>query len=84
VRLSSGTHELIENITDTGYEPPGEQAYVTIDLFDAANHSLVWHGVAVSDAEPLTINVGQLEVGAVTAIAPVPAQTSPASSVAQN
>jgi len=84
VRLSSGTHELIENITDTGYEPPGEQAYVTIDLFDAANHSLIWHGVAVSDAEPLTINVGQLQVGALTAIAAVPVQTSPASSVAQN
>jgi len=85
VRLSSGTHELIENVTDTGgYEPPGEEAYVTIDLFDTANHSLVWHSVAVSDAEPLTINVGQLQVGAMTAVAAVPPQTSPASSVAQN
>jgi Domain of unknown function (DUF4136) len=84
VRLSSGTHELIESITDIGYEPAGEEAYVTIDLFDTANRSLVWHSVAVSDAEPLRIDVGQLQVRALTAIAAVPAQTSPASSVAQN
>jgi hypothetical protein len=85
VRLSSGTHELIENITDTGgYQPAGEEAYVTIDLFDTVNRSLVWHSIAVSDAEPLSIDVGQLQVGALTAIAAVPAQTSPASSVARN
>jgi hypothetical protein len=84
VRLSSGTHELIENITDTGVEPRGEEAYVTIDLFDAANHTQVWHGVAVSNAEPLTIDVARLQGSVMTAIAAVPAQTSSTSSVAAN
>jgi hypothetical protein len=84
VRLSSGTHELLANSTDTGYEPAGEEAYVSIDIFDAANHSIVWHGVAVSDAEPLTIDIAQLQVSVLTAIAAVPPQPYPASSVAQN
>ncbi|HEV3194133.1 MAG TPA: DUF4136 domain-containing protein [Polyangiaceae bacterium] len=84
VRLSSGTQEVLANSTDTGYEPAGEEAYVSIDIFDAANHSVVWHGVAVSDADPLTIDVAQLQVGALTAIAAIPPQTSPAPSVAQN
>ncbi len=84
VRLSSGTHELLESITETGYEPAGEEAYVAIDLFDAANHTQVWHGGAVSDAEPLTIDVAQLQGTVLTAIAAVPAQTSSTSSVAAN
>jgi hypothetical protein len=85
VRLSSGTHEVLANVTDTGgNQPASEEAYVSIDLFDAANHSVVWHGVAVSNAQPLTIDVAQLQVGALTAIAAVPAQTPSTSSVAAN
>jgi Domain of unknown function (DUF4136) len=84
VRLSSGTHELIESKTDTGIEAPGEEAYVTIDLFDAANHTQVWHGVAISNAERLTIDVAQLQGTVLTAIAAVPAQMSSTSSVAAN
>jgi Domain of unknown function (DUF4136) len=83
VRLSSGTHEALANVTDTGYEPASEEAYVSIDLLDAANHSVVWHGVALSNAEPLRIDAAQLQVGALTAIAAVPTQTS-TSSVAAN
>jgi hypothetical protein len=84
VRLSSGTHELMWGGIETGYEPPGEEAYVTIDLFDAANHTNIWRGVAVSDAEPLTIDVAQLQVGALSAVAAIPAQSSPTASVAEN
>jgi hypothetical protein len=84
VRLSSGTHAVLANSTDTGYEPAGEEAFVSIDLFDAANHSIVWHGVAVSNAEPLTLDLAQLQVGVLTAIAAVPAQTSSTSPVAAN
>jgi len=84
VRLSSGTHDVLANITDTGYEPASEEAYVSIDLFDAANHSVLWHGVALSSAEPLKIDIAKLQVGAMTAIAAVPAQTSSTSSVAAN
>jgi hypothetical protein len=85
VRLSSGTRELLLGDPDTGYPLPySEEANVTIDLFDAANGSHVWHGVAIADADTKTIDVARLQVGVLTAIAAVPAQSSSSPSVAKN
>jgi hypothetical protein len=59
---------------DTGYRPAApEEADVTIDLFDATSGSLVVHGVAVADYDPPKIDVAQLQVSVLAAIAQVPA-----------
>jgi Domain of unknown function (DUF4136) len=84
VRLSSGTRELLSSDPETGFPPPySEEAKVTIDLFDAANGSQVWHGVAIADADAQTIDV-QVPAAVRTAIAAVPAQSPSTSSVARN
>jgi Domain of unknown function (DUF4136) len=83
VRLSSGTREMSEGDSETGYHPAhSEEANVTIDFFDATSGSHVWHEVAIADADPPTIDVARLQAAVLTAIAAVPAQS--ASSVAKN
>jgi hypothetical protein len=85
VRLSSGTRELPSSNSETEYHPQeSEETNVTVDLFDAANGSHVGHGVAITDADTKTIDVAQLRVGVLTAIAAVPPQSSSSSSVAKN
>jgi len=44
----------------------------------------VGHGVAITDADTKTIDVAQLRVGVLTAIAALPPQSSSSSSVAKN
>jgi hypothetical protein len=83
VRLSSGTREMSEGDSETGYYPVhSEQANVTIDFFDATSGAHVWHEVAIADADPPAIDVAKLQAAVLTAIAAVPAQRP--SSVAKN
>jgi hypothetical protein len=84
VRLSSGTRELLLGDPETGYRPPySQEAKVTIDLFDAANGSQVWHAVAIANADAQTIDV-HVPAAVRTAIAAVPAQSPSTSSIAKN
>jgi hypothetical protein len=85
VRLSSGTRELLLGNPETGFPLPyAEEAKVTIDLFDAARGTHMWHGVAIADADKKTVDVAQLQVGVLTAMAAVPGQSPSTSSVARN
>jgi hypothetical protein len=77
VRLAAGARDLSFGDGETGYRPPQpEEVNVTIDFFDAASGSTVWHAVAMSGADLGAIDEARLRSAVESAIGAIPAQSS--------
>ena len=78
VRLSSGTRVVSHSDMESHDAPSTEEANVTIDIYDTATGSQVWHGLAIADLDELQRS-GSTVRGLVQGVfAQFPARRSPA------